>query len=120
MKDNLNIGDTDIDSGIKSTVSDINPETGQITWDIEYVPDFDTAYELFYKLRDNLNSLNRVAEKDPDLLRIIKGTIKSFNEFRTYLRNNYPSQYKKFKNVNEGKIKNIIYSKVNEIGRAHV
>lgn len=120
MDKQLNIGDVDIESGIKSTVSNINPETGQITWDIEYVPDFDSAYELFYKLRDNLNSLHKASEKDPDLYRIIKNTIKSFNDFRTYLRNNYPSQYKKFKNINEGNIKNIIYKKVNEISATGV
>ena len=47
---NFKVGDTDYGDGIKSTVSDVDSETGTITWDIKYTPNleklFDTLIEL--------------------------------------------------------------------------
>ena len=35
------VGDTKTDKGIKTTVKGIDPETGAISWDVNYVPAFD-------------------------------------------------------------------------------
>ena len=52
------VGDTDISLGVKSTVSDIDPETGAISWDIEYVPAFDSVYKEFNDLKKAISKLD--------------------------------------------------------------
>ena len=34
------IGDTEVKGGIQTTVTNIDPETGQISWDVEYSADY--------------------------------------------------------------------------------
>ena len=41
----IEVGDTDIRKGVKTTVSDVDPETGAITYDVENVADFSTTYK---------------------------------------------------------------------------
>jgi hypothetical protein len=115
MNNQLNIGDTDTDSGIKYTVSNTNPETGQITWDVEYTPEFSVAFNLFNKLKNNLKDLHQSGKTDPELSKIAQNSVKSFNEFRTYLRKNHPSEYAKFKDINEGSIKQKLFKKITEM-----
>ena len=53
----LEIGDIDVSGGVKSTVKDIDPETGTISWDIDYVPAFDSTFKEFQELNQYLNTL---------------------------------------------------------------
>ena len=48
----LEVGDVEYSKGTKSTVTDIDPETGRITWDIEQTPDFTSVFK-------NLKTLNK-------------------------------------------------------------
>ena len=41
------VGDTKTDKGIKTTVKGIDPETGAISWDVNYVPAFDSVFKEF-------------------------------------------------------------------------
>ena len=41
----LEVGDVEYNKGTKSTVTDIDPETGRITWDIEQTPDFTSVFK---------------------------------------------------------------------------
>ena len=34
------VGDTEVKGGIQTTVTNINPETGQISWDVDYTADY--------------------------------------------------------------------------------
>ena len=89
------IGDTSVTKGIKSTVSDINPETGQVSWDIEYVPAFDSVYKEFDDLRKVIAQLDQ--KTDDPVVDDIAAKIKSeFNRYRTHIRKNYPEAYQKF------------------------
>jgi hypothetical protein len=89
------VGDTDISRGVKSTVSDINPETGTVSWDIEYVPAFDSVYKEFNELRKAISQLDQ--KTDDQTVDDIASKIKSeFNRYRTHIRKNYPEAYKKF------------------------
>ena len=58
------IGDTKTDRGIKTTVSDINPETGAISWDVEYVPAFDSVYKEFDDLRKVIAKLDQKTDDE--------------------------------------------------------
>ena len=43
----------------KSTVTDVNPETGAITWDIKDVADFTSTYKELEKAKDFLSKLEK-------------------------------------------------------------
>ena len=45
------VGDTNTSKGVKSTVRDIDPQTGAISWKIDYVPAFDSVFKEFDELR---------------------------------------------------------------------
>jgi hypothetical protein len=94
------VGDTNVGKGIKSTVTNINPETGTIAWDIDYVPAYDTVYSDFDKLRDSMRKL-AVKAKDPIVQNISDIIVSSFNKYRTHIRKTQPEAYKKFGSVAE-------------------
>ena len=94
------VGDTNVGRGIKSTVTNINPETGTIAWDIDYVPAYDTVYSDFDKLRDSMRKL-AVKAKDPIVQNISDIIVSSFNKYRTHIRKTQPEAYKKFGSVAE-------------------
>ena len=56
---------TDPKSGIKSTLSAVNPETGGMTWDIEYEVDPERVYNELDKLVKYMDSI-----KDGELLKV--------------------------------------------------
>ena len=99
------IGDVDVTGGKKTTVTDIDPETGRITWDVDEIPDFEGTFERFYELRQFLSQLS-IQAKDEVISKIKDRVIKDFNSFRTHLRKNYPEEYRRSK-INEDEIDEI-------------
>jgi hypothetical protein len=97
----VEVGDVDVKSGRKSTVTSIDPETGAITWDVTTVPEMDTTFKKFAQLRDYIEDLASDKKEDPKFREIAKKVIATFNDFRTHLRKNYPDEYETFKGVAE-------------------
>jgi hypothetical protein len=97
----IEVGDTDVQNGKKSTVTSIDPESGAITWDISTVPEMDTTFKKFAQLRDYLKKLANDKKDDPKFRDISKRVMDIFNDFRTHLRKNYPDEYRNFKSVAE-------------------
>ena len=97
----VEVGDVDIKSGRKSTVTSIDPETGAVTWDVTTVPEMDTTFKKFAQLRDYIEQLSADKKDDPKFKEIAKKVIATFNDFRTHLRKNYPDEYQTFKSVAE-------------------
>jgi len=97
----IEVGDTDVQNGRKSTVTSIDPESGAITWDISTIPEMDTTFKKFAQLRDYLKKLADDKKDDPKFRDISKRVMDSFNDFRTHLRKNYPDEYRNFKSVAE-------------------
>ena len=99
----LKVGDTDVDKGVKYTVTNIDKETGAIQWKIDYVPAYDTVYKEFEELRSTLNTL--AVKTDDTTIDDLSDEIRNvFNKYRTHIRKNYPDAYKKFRtneNINE-------------------
>lgn len=94
------IGDTKTSKGVKTTVRDIDPNTGAISWKVDYVPAFDSVFMDFQKLRKSIKALD--IKTDDKVVDDIAANIKSeFNKYRTHIRKNYPDAYKKF-TTNEG------------------
>lgn len=89
------VGDITTSKGVKSTVRDIDPQTGAVSWKIEYVPAFDSVFKEFDELRQAMNTLDQ--KTDDEVVDKIASEIKSlFNQYRTHIRKNYPEAYKKF------------------------
>ena len=100
-KGEYTVGDTETEKGTKYTVTDIDPETGRISWDVEYVPAFDSVYKEFDDLRKVIAKLDQ--KTDDKVVDDIAARIKSeFNRYRTHIRKNYPEAYKKF-TINEAR-----------------
>ena len=100
-KGDYKVGDTEIEKGTKFTVTDIDSETGRISWDIEYVPAWDSVYKEFDDLRKVIAQLDK--KTDDKIVDDIATNIKSeFNRYRTHIRKNYPEAYKKF-TINEAR-----------------
>lgn len=95
-EDNFKKGDSSTSKGVKSTVSNIDDETGSVSWDIEYVPAFDNTFNVFKKLKSSLIDLAK--ETEDDKIDELNNQIhKLFNQYRSHLRKNYPDEYKKVK-----------------------
>lgn len=88
-------GDVSVRGGVKSTVKGVDPETGTVSWDIEYVPAFDSVFKEFDSLRKIMNQLD-IKVDDPVIDDIAQNIKNEFNRYRTYLRKNHPEIYKKF------------------------
>ncbi len=99
----LEIGDVEYSKGTKSTVTDIDPETGRITWDIEDTPDFTSVVRNLKKSKEFMDSLvrNKDIRTDSTMLKLQQELTKIFNELRTHVRKNYPEEYARIKMVAE-------------------
>ena len=97
----IEVGDVEVRDGKKSTLTDIDPETGALTWTLEDVPAFDTTFKKFAQARDFLKKLASDKSNDPKFREVYKKVTDTFNDFRTHLRNNYPEEYAKVKNIAE-------------------
>lgn len=91
------VGDTKVTGGVKSTITNLDPETGAVTWDIKNVPAIDSTFKEFKELRTFMTQLARDTE-DTVIDDLADQISKVFNQYRTHIRKNYPKSYKK---VNE-------------------
>lgn len=99
----LEIGDVEYNKGTKSTVTDIDPETGRITWSIEETPDFSSVFKNLKKAKEFMDALarNKEIRSDSTMLKIQQDLTKTFNELRTHVRKNYPEEYARIKMIAE-------------------
>ena len=105
----IEVGDTAIRKGVKSTVTDIDPKTGAIEWDVADVADFSSTYKALKKAKDFIDYLDKSAERtktDPRIDKFAIDLARLFNDFRSHVRKVYPEEYKrvlrlKEENINE-------------------
>ena len=95
------VGDVKISGGIKSTIKNINKETGGISWDIEYIPNFEELIDDATDLVKTAKGVYQKVKDDKVFLDIYKQARSLRNVIRTHTRNNYPEEYKKSRGVNE-------------------
>ena len=99
----IEVGDTEIRKGVKSTVTDIDPETGAISWDVVDAADFSSVYKALEKSKNFLDTLEKTGKAKDDV--IIDGfaedIAKLFNAFRTHVRKNYPKEYERVSRLKE-------------------
>ena len=103
----IEIGDTEIRGGKKSTVSAIDDATGRIEWDIVDAADFSSVYKALSKANDFLSTLEKEGKAKDDV--VIDGfaedIAKLFNAFRTHVRKNYPKEYERVSRLKEAVVK---------------
>ena len=100
----IEVGDTAIRKGVKSTVTDIDPETGAIEWDVADVADFSSTYNALKKAKDFIDVLDKNAEKtktDPRIDKFAIDLARLFNDFRSHVRKVYPEEYKRVLRLKE-------------------
>jgi len=100
----VKVGDVSYsDTGTKSTVTNIDPETGRIEWSVEEVPDFNSVFKNLKKAKDFMDALakNKDVRSDEVLRQVQQDLTKTFNELRTHVRKNYPEEYARIKMVAE-------------------
>ena len=102
----IEVGDTEINRGKKTTVSAIDDETGAIEWDVVDVADFSSVYKSLEKAKNFLDTLEKEGKAKDDI--VIDGfsedIAKLFNAFRTHVRKNYPKEYERVSRLKESEI----------------
>ena len=91
----IEVGDVKVDGGVKSVVTDIDPETGAISWDVDYVPNLTKLVEDSIELAATAKGVYQKAKNDKKFLDIYEESKRLKNTIRTHVRNNYPEDYKK-------------------------
>tara|TARA_B100001093_G_scaffold4173_1_gene4319 strand:- start:3562 stop:4476 length:915 start_codon:yes stop_codon:yes gene_type:complete len=100
----IEVGDTEIRGGKKTTVSAIDDETGAIEWDVADVADFSSTYNALKKAKDFIDYLDKSAERtktDPRIDKFAIDLARLFNDFRSHVRKVYPEEYKKVLRLKE-------------------
>ena len=91
----IEVGDVKVDNGVKSVVTDKDPNTGAISWSIDYVPNLTKLVEDSMELADTAKGVYQKAKDDKKFLDIYEQAKQLRNTIRTHVRNNYPEDYKK-------------------------
>ena len=85
----------------KSEVTDINPETGTISWKVTQLPGFDKLYDEMDDLVDVSKRVYVKTKDDKKFREFYEDARKLRNKIRTHLRNEYPDEYKRIIRVSE-------------------
>ena len=86
----------------KSTITQINPETGAVSWKITQLPGFDKLYDEMDDLVDVAKRVYVKTKDDKKFREIYDEARKLRNKIRTHLRNEYPDEYKNITRIGEG------------------
>ena len=99
----IEVGDTEIRGGKKSTVTDIDPETGAISWDVADVADFTSTYKALQQAKQFLDTLEKTGKSKDDTAidQFAEEIANLFNSFRTHVRKNYPKEYERVSRLKE-------------------
>tara|TARA_R110000822_G_scaffold272053_2_gene394605 strand:- start:754 stop:1269 length:516 start_codon:yes stop_codon:yes gene_type:complete len=95
------VGDVKVDKGIKTTVTDIDPRTGAVSWDVEYAADYLKLYQQIQTLFNEVNKASSQSTADPFVKEWGKEVRNLRNSLRTYLRNNKAEEYSRVRGVSE-------------------
>jgi len=95
------VGDVSVKGGIKSTVTDVDPQTGAVEWDVEYAADYLKLYQQVQQLFKTVDKAARQSNAEPFIKDWGQDVRQLRNSLRTYLRNNKAEEYARVKNMEE-------------------
>ena len=87
------VGNTQISKGIKYTVTDIDKETGKISWKVDYLPNLSQLFDSATDLTNISKKVYQKAKKDPKFREMYEDARDLKNKIRTHVRNEYPEDY---------------------------
>lgn len=88
------------EKGFKTQLKSTDPETGQMTWSVEYTANFSELYKEVSELLDDAKGV--ALKTDDQFFKDYYNDVRKLrNQLRTYLRNNYPEEYARMKGVDE-------------------
>ena len=88
-------------SGFKTDLKSTNPETGQMTWSVEYTANYGELFKEVTELLADAKAVALKAKDEPFFKDYYNDVRKLRNQLRTYLRNNHPEEYGKIKGIDE-------------------
>jgi len=89
------------DGQSKSTITNIDKETGAVSWKITQLPGFDKLYDEMDQLVDVAKRVYVKTKDDNKFREIYDEARKLRNKVRTHLRNEYPDEYKRMTRIGE-------------------
>ena len=95
------VGDVTVKGGIKTTISDIDPKTGAVSWDVEYAADYLKLYQQVQQLFKTVEKAARQSNAEPFIKDWGQDVRDLRNSLRTYLRNNKSEEYERVKGMHE-------------------
>jgi len=95
------VGDVKVNNGVKSTITNIDSETGAISWDVDYIPDVGELVKDANELAKTSKEVAVKAKNDSKFRDIYDDVKLLRNKIRTHIRNNYPEEYRKAVGFNE-------------------
>ena len=95
------------DGTSKSTITNIDPVTGAVSWEITQLPGFEKLYDEMDDLVDVAKRVYVKTKDDKKFREFYESARKLRNAIRTHLRNEYPDQYKRIVSISEDEEKNI-------------
>ena len=92
------------DGTSKSTITNIDGETGQVSWKIEQLPGYDLLYDELDELVSVAKRVYVKTKGDNKFRDFYEEARKLRNKVRTHLRNEYPDEYKRIVRISEEEI----------------
>ena len=89
------------DGTSKSTITNIDSQTGAVMWKVENLPGFDMLYDELDDLVDVAKRVYVKTKEDKKFREFYDQVRKLRNSVRTHLRNEYPDQYKRIMRIGE-------------------
>ena len=100
----IEVGDVKVDNGTESTVTNINPTTGAITWSLLQVANIDRLLDESDDLVATAKGVYDKLKDDKKFLDIYNQARSLRNNIRAHTRSQYPEEYKNSRGVNEEEI----------------
>ena len=89
------------ESGFKTKLKSTDPDTGQMTWSVEYTANYGELFKEVTELLEDAKAVALEAKNEPFFKDYYNDVRKLRNSLRTYLRNNHPDEYVKIKGIDE-------------------
>ena len=96
-KKNIEVGKVTFskDGDTKFTVTDIDGETGRVSWNVEKLPSYEELFSDATEFVDTAKGVRNDTKGDPVFREIYEAAKLLRNKIRTHLRNEYPDEYRR-------------------------
>lgn len=97
----IEVGQADIDKGIRTTVTSADPENNSTSWKVEYNVDMGAPLIKLNGVVDEINGLLKHHMQDEKLRTLLDYVKRMRNAYRAHIRSEYPEAYDAIKRKKE-------------------